>query len=334
MKQKEKITFLGAGAMGWAIAWIVATYQRGEVSIWDRNPRLIEDARRTGQNTKNSISQIVMPEGVHYHTDQEGLEKSIKGSDLVVLGVPSFAVRKVAKRISHLTPFLPPILMLSKGMEAETLLLPFQIVEELLGKKDILHITGAGYGKAVHEKIPITETLASRDTELLKKVQALLETDWLRIETSTDLLGVQLAGALKNVLVIGIGMAQGQNEDSQVKAGLISEGIREMTVLGKHMGAIEETFQGPAGRGDLEISANPSSRNYQLGQDLTAKGIQRVREELAESNVTVEGFRTAKAVHGLSTGLELPILEQVYQVIWEAKDPKLSVQALMRPIAA
>ena len=332
MERQQNIAFLGAGAMGWAIAWIIATRQRGTVTVWDRTPDLIEEARATGKNTKNSIPEIVMPQEVLYYTGEEGLKKTIAGSDLVVLGVPSFAVREMAEKMSGLA--LPPILMISKGMEAETSLLPFQIVEEVLGKKDILHVTGAGYGKEVHKKMPVTETLASRNTELLKEVQRLLQTEWLTVEISTDLLGVQLAGALKNVLVIGIGMALGEREDSQTTAKLIDQGVQEMTALGRRLGAQEQTFQGPAGRGDLELSADPASRNYKLGQALAQKGLREVQKDLIARRVTVEGFRTAKAVRRLSGDLELPILQGVYRVIYEQRDPELNARELIELLAA
>ena len=217
-------------------------------------------------------------------------------------------------------------------MEKETGLLPFQIAQELLGKIDILHLTGAGYGKEVHKKIPTTEALASKNEDLLEKVRKLLETDWLTIKTSTDLLGTQLGGALKNAMVIGIGMAEGQGEDLEIRTGLIQEGVREMIELGKVMGANEETFLGPAGKGDLEISANPLSRNYHLGQSLFEKGIDETQKDLQEKGVTVEGFHTAFAARNLAKkyGVKLPIIEEVYGVIYERKSSKLSAERLSR----
>ena len=199
MTGEKTFTVLGAGAMGWGITYIVSSYQKARVRIWDRDPELIAEAEKTRINTKYSNPEIRMPEEVALFSD---LGETVKGSDFILLAVPSFAVREMCQRISEFP--LPPLLMLSKGMEKETSLLPFQIVEEVLKKQDILHLTGAGYGKEVHKKIPATEALASRDEALLGEVKSLLETDWLTIETSTDLLGAQLAGALKNVMVNGI----------------------------------------------------------------------------------------------------------------------------------
>ena len=330
MTDEKTFTVLGAGAMGWGIACIVSSYQKARVRIWDRDPKLIAESEKTRINTKYSSPEIRMPEDVVFFN---GLKEALKGSDFILLAVPSFAVREMCQRISGLP--LPPLIMLSKGMEKETSLLPFQVVGECLWKKDILHLTGAGYGKEVHKKIPATEVLASRDKILLGEVKSLFETDWLTIKTSTDLLGVQLAGALKNVMVIGIGLAEGGKENSDIRNGLIEEGVKEMTALGRAMDAKEDTFQGPAGKGDLEISADPLSRNYRLGQSLLEKGLDEVQKDLREKGVTVEGFHTAFAAYQLAGkhNVRLPIIEEVYGVIYEGKDPKISAEKLTKLIS-
>lgn len=326
MANIKTISILGAGAMGWGIAFILSAYRKGKIKLWDRDPELISEARKTRINLKYSNPEIQLPEEVVLLTDPE---ETIKNSDLLLLAVPSFAVREMCQRISGFS--LPPILMISKGMEKETSLLPFQIVEEVLGKQEILHLTGAGYGKEVHKKIPVTEVLVSRNENLLEKVKKLFETEWLTIKTSTDLLGVQLAGALKNVMVIGIGMVLGSRDDPKLKNKLIGEGVQEMIKLGRVMGAKEETFWGPAGKGDLEISADPLSRNYRLGQTLVEKGINEVQRELEEKGVTVEGFHTAYAVYQLvkKLNVQLSIIEEINAVVYEGKNPALSSKKLM-----
>lgn len=327
MANKKTISILGAGAMGWGIAYIISTYQKGKVKLWDRDSELISEIKKTRKNLKYSSPEIVLPEEVLLLTN---LEETIKNSEWVLLAVPSFAVREMCQRIADFS--LPPLLMISKGMEKETSLLPFQIIEKVLGKKDILHLTGAGYGKEVHKKTPVTEALASKDENLLKKFKSLLETDWLTIKTSTDLLGTQLAGALKNVIVIGIGLAETGKENPKLRTKLIEKGIQEMIKLGKVMGAEKETFRGPAGKGDLEISADPLSRNYRLGQALVEKGIDEVQKDLKEKGVTVEGFHTVWAIHHLAEEyrLKLPMIEEVYGVIYEGKEPKLSIRELIK----
>ncbi|MFH1714207.1 MAG: NAD(P)H-dependent glycerol-3-phosphate dehydrogenase [Candidatus Nealsonbacteria bacterium] len=327
MTTEKTFTVLGAGAMGWGIAYIVSSYQKAEVRIWDRDSDLIAETKKTRVNAKYSNPEIRMPKKTILSSD---LKESIKGSDFILLAVPSFAVREMSQRMSKLS--LPPLIMLSKGMEKETSLLPFQVIEEVLGSQDILHLTGAGYGKEVHKKIPATETLASKDENLLIEVKSLLETDWLTIELSTDLIGSQLAGALKNVMIIGIGLAENGKENSNIRTGLIKEGVREMKELGRAMGAKEETFEGPAGKGDLEISADPLSRNYRLGQSLFEKGVDQVQKDLEEKRVTVEGFHTAWAAYQLATkyNVRLPIIEEVYGVIYKKVNPKVSASNLRK----
>jgi glycerol-3-phosphate dehydrogenase (NAD(P)+) len=327
MEKIKTISGLGAGAMGWGIAYIISTYQKAMVKLWDRDPELMREAKKTRKNPKYSNPEIKLPEEVSLLTE---LGETIKDSDLLLLAVPSFAVREVCQRISGFS--LPPILMISKGMEKETSLLPFQIVEEVLKKKDILHLTGVGFAKEVHKKIPVTEVLASRDKSLLKEVKGFFETDWLTVKTSTDLLGAQLGGALKNVMVIGIGLAEGEKENPEVRAKLIGEGVQEMIKLGKAMGADEETFRGPAGKGDLGLSAAPLSRNYRLGQALLEKGIDEVQGELREKRITVEGFHTAWVTYQLTKRYQvrLPLIEEVYKVIYEGKSSELGAKELIK----
>ena len=326
MANKKTIGILGAGAMGWGIGYILSIYQKAIVKIWDRDPDLISEAKRSRQNPKYSDPAIVLPEEVLLSND---LKKVANDSDLILLAVPSFAVREMCQRISSFS--FPSLLMISKGMEKETSLLPFQVAQELLGKIDILHLTGAGYGKEVHKRIPTTEALASKNENLLEEVKKLLETDWLTIKTSTDLLGTQLAGALKNAMIIGIGLAEGGKENQEVRAKLIQEGVQEMIRLGKVMGAQEETFWGPAGKGDLEISADPLSRNYRLGQALAEKGLAEVQRDLNKKGTTVEGFHTAFAAHQLAQkyGVQLPMIEGVYQVIYEGGNSKAAQEKII-----
>jgi glycerol-3-phosphate dehydrogenase (NAD(P)+) len=329
MINKKTVAILGAGAMGWGIGYILSTYQKAKVKIWDRDPDFIEEVKRTRENLKYSDPAIVLPEEVLLSNN---LKETMEGADLIILAVPSFAVREMCQRISGFP--LSKLLMLSKGMERETSLLPFQIAKEMLGEIEILHLTGAGYGKAVHKKIPVTEVLAGENEKLIEETKTLFETEWLTIKTSTDLLGVQLAGALKNVMVIGIGMVLSFKEEQELKIKLIEEGVLEMKKLGKIMGAKEETFEGPAGRGDLEISANPESRNYRLGRALLEVGINEVEKDLKEKGVTVEGFHTAWAVYKLAERyrVKLPLIDEIYRVIYERKNPVLAVNNLIDSI--
>jgi glycerol-3-phosphate dehydrogenase (NAD(P)+) len=326
----KKIGILGAGQMGTGMAYLLGYYKDLPVKIWDRTPEIVKSIQEKRESPH--LSGYNLPEKVRVFSE---IEEVVKEVDLLVLAIPSFAVREVCQRIIAFRDSLLAILMISKGLEKETSKLPFQIVKELLGQENILHLTGIGYPKELKKEKEVTEGLAASKEELLREFGDLFETHFIKFEKTTDLLGAQLGGALKNVMVIGIGMATARERHPEIKQQLISKfiplGVEEMVKLGKAMGAKEETFEGPAGRGDLEISANPLSRNFHLGQDLFEKGVKEVKRDLENNKKTVEGLLTAFAVHNLTEryGLNLPIIEAVYQVIYKGGDPKQSTQTLL-----
>jgi len=323
---QKTISILGAGSMGTAIAFLIGTQKNWKVKLWGRDTKLLSEIKETREN-KKYLPEIKLPEKVLATSD---LKEALEGSNLIALTVPSFAVREMSKRLSVFKRNLPPLLMISKGMEKETCLFPFQIVEEILKTKEILHLTGVGYAKEIAKQNPVTEVLVSRQRELLR-FKNLFQTRNIRIETSDDLLGAQLGGALKNVMVIGIGMAECLEQKPEIKAGLISAGVKEMIELGKAIGAKEETFEGPAGRGDLELSSSHSSRNYQLGRDIFLQGIKEVEKRLQQQRKTVEGLHTAWSAYKLAQKYDvgLPLVEGVYKVIYEKKNPKEIAEELM-----
>lgn len=324
----KKIGIIGAGKMGAGIAYILSHYKGTAVKIWDRTPTVL----KTIQETKESP---YLP-GIKLETVVPvfNLAEAIKGTDLVALAVPSFAVRQMCERLAAFKESLPPLLMMSKGFEKETAKLPFQIVQEVLGKNDILHISGIGYPKELANPREVTEGIAATSQDLLDEFGGLLETNFIKFERTTDLLGAQL-GALKNVLTIAIGMATAKEQDKKAKAQLISQfiplGVGEMMKLGEAMGAKEETFHGPFGEGDLRLSADPLSRNFRLGQDLFEKGLEEVRAELRRTKRTVEGVLSAAAAHQLAQkhGLNLPIVEAVYKVIYQGGDARKIAEELL-----
>lgn len=310
----KTIGIIGAGRMGAAIAYLLL--QKGKkVKIWDRSAEILK-AIQAKQESPHLLGVKLENISVEFQ-----MEEAIKDTDLIVLAIPSFAIREICQKIKN-TPFPPPpTLLISKGMEEKTSLLPFEVIEEVLGKVPFLHITGVGYAQEINKEIPVKEVLVSKDELLLKQVKNLFETKWLCIETTDDVVGVQIAGALKNVMVIGIGLIEtlqrekGNKKDIREK--LIAQGIREMKKIGTAIGAKKETFEGPAGRGDLELSADPRSRNYTLGKRLAKEGQKEIKQELKEKGITVEGFHTAIAMIMLSKKhhIELPLVETVHTAL-------------------
>lgn len=321
---------LGAGQMGSGMAFLLSRYRDLPVTIWDRNPEIVRSIQESRKSPH--LPGCSLPKEIKVVSD---IGEAVQDINLLVLAVPSFAVREMCQRLAVVGTSLPAILMISKGIEKETSLLPFQIVRELLGQENILHLSGIGYPKELEKETPVTESLAASSEQLLEEFGDLFETHFIKIERITDLLGAQLGGALKNVIVIGIGMATAQERRPEIKTQLISRfiplGVEEMVRLGQAMGAETKTFEGPAGRGDLEISADPLSRNFRLGQDIFQKGVEEVRKDLIDNNKTVEGLLTAFAVHQLAVEhkVSLPIIEAVYSVIYEGRNPKQSAEDLM-----
>lgn len=310
----EKIGIIGAGRMGVAMAYLLLKKGKS-VNIWDRTPEVLEEIQKKQESPHLPGIKLL---GVDVKST---IKEVTENTDLIILAVPSFAIRELCQKLTEIQK-LPPILLISKGMEEKTSLLPFQVAEEVLGEITLAHITGVGYAQDIDKETPVTEILSSRDELLLNTIKGLFETNWLKIETATDILGAQLAGTLKNVMVIGIGMIETIQKEA-TRAKLISRGVEEMKILGKAMGASKETFDGPAGKGDLELSSDPRSRNYNLGKMLAEKGKDEVNKDLKKQGITVEGFHTAAAISKLIEKREvsLPIVKIVEQVL-QGKNPK------------
>jgi len=325
-RNMKKISVVGAGKMGAAMSYLLLK-KRKRVEIWDRSPEILQGIQK---NQESPHLPGIKLSGIE---TEAKLEAILQDADLLLLAVPSFAIREICQNLAKITKVFPPFLMISKGIERDTSLLPFQVVGEVLGEVSILHITGVGYAQEVDKGIQVTEVLASRKNSLLKEVKELFENEWLTIETTDDLLGTQLAGALKNTMVIGIGILETLKPGLELREKLIAQGVREMVRLGKAMGAKKETFFGPAGKGDLEISADPRSRNYTLGKRLVQEGLEKVKKSLQTQGITVEGFYTATAVRNLAKSfqVELPLVELVNELL-EGRNFQKIAQGLLSQI--
>lgn len=331
MKNFKTVSIIGAGALGTALTILITKYNKARVKLWDRDPKVIAQIKELGKSPY--LPQKKIPSEIFASPD---LKEVIKNSDVAILAVPSFGVRETSEKFSGFDN-LPPFILVAKGMEEKTCYLPFQVVEEVLGRQNILHLAWVGFAKNIEEKIPASVTLASKNPLLIKEFRDIFETPWLKPEVTNDLLGVELAGALKNVMAIGIGLALASENGTKRERfipGLISLGVQEMIKLGGRMGAKEQTFFGAVGKEDLKISSYPDSRNCQLGTAIYQKGIAGAKKELEENKKTVEGFLTASAAHKLAKQfkLQLPVVEEVYGVIYQEKSPRASAKKIMNLI--
>jgi len=323
----KKIAVLEPGAWGTALGILLS--KKSEVSFWYENLVLSEKLSRLRKNEK--LPGIKIPKKIFISPN---LEKVIKNSDLIINASSSFDFRKTLIKLKRFEN-LPPLFGIAKGIEKETLKLPSQIVEEILGKIPYAHLSGPGFAREIIRGKPAKEVIASGSRPLLKRLKELFQIKPLEILTTTDLIGVQLAGAVKNALAIGISLVEANFQNPEIKKirpELINLGLEEMIKIGRIVGAKKETFLGPAGSGDLILtSTSPLSRNFQFGQNLLLNANQ-MRKDIQERKITVEGFDNVFALHKLGKihKLNLPMINEIYKVIYKKTSPNRTIKNLIK----
>ncbi len=323
----EKVAVIGGGSWGTALA--VLLHNNGhDVWLRDISQEKVEQINNLHQNSY--LPGIDLPEGLKATTD---LGEAVKDAQIVVIVVPSHIVRIVAKELKGLIADETIIVTASKGIEEETHLRMSEVIQEELGDKfsdQIVALSGPSHAEEVILNHPTTIVVANKDKSISKRVQNLFMSDNFRVYTNPDLVGVELGAAVKNIIAIAAGVSAGLDFGDNAIAALVTRGITEIKRLGVAMGANSMTFAGLTGLGDLIVTCGSEhSRNRRLGYKLgSGKSLD---EALAEMTMVAEGVRTAKAVHSLATelGVEMPIVEQVYQIIFADKDPKDAVKDLM-----
>jgi len=321
----KKITILEPGAWGLTLGILLS--KKNEVRFWYENPAISLKSAKFRENDR--LPGIKIPRNIFISSE---LRKVIKKADLIIIASPSFNFRKTLLALKSFEN-LPPLLGIAKGIEKETLKVPSQIVEELLGNTSYAHLSGPGFARQIIRGKPAKEVMASRNKKFLKQLKELFKIKPLRVSTTTDLIGVQLAGALKNALAIGISLVEAGRqglEVKKIKKGLVQLGLEEMIKIGKVMGAKRKTFLGPAGLGDLILtSTNPLSRNFQFGQALFSNA-KKLRKEIIERKITIEGFDNIFAFHKLGKihRLDLPMINEIYKVIYKKTAPGKAVKNL------
>jgi glycerol-3-phosphate dehydrogenase (NAD(P)+) len=329
-----KIAVLEPGAWGTSLGILLS--RRNIVNFWYENKELATKIDKSRENER--LPGIKIPKKIFISSN---LEKIISDPDLIIIASPSFNFRKTLLKLKkcrgQTSANYPPLLGIAKGIEKETLKLPSQIVEEIFGKILYAHLSGPGFAREIIRGKPAEEVIASQNRSLLKKLKELFKIKPLKISTTTDLIGVQLAGALKNALAIGISLVEAKIQNPKIgklRENLIQLGLKEMIKIGKAMGAKRETFFGPAGLGDLILtSTNPLSRNFRFGQAILLDA-QKMRKEIRERKITVEGFDNVFALHKLGQiyKLDLPMIEEIYKVIYKKTSPEKTVENLIKLI--
>jgi glycerol-3-phosphate dehydrogenase (NAD(P)+) len=324
---RNDIVIVGAGSWGTALA-IQFARSGHRTLLWGREEdhldRLTED-----RENQQYLPGARFPDSLIVEPD---IKAALAGAPNVLVSVPSHAFRPV---LGMIRPALRPDARLSwatKGFEVATGKLPHQVAEEVLGTeipKAVL--SGPTFAKEVGMGLPTAMTVAATDEEYARELAANISGETFRAYTSTDIIGVEVGGAVKNALAIGAGICDGLGFGANTRIALITRGLVEMTRLGVGLGAQPATFMGLAGMGDLVLTCTDNqSRNRRMGLALAAgKSVEEAEREIRQ---VVEGVKAAAAVHRVATeiGVEMPICEQIYRIIYEGADPRGAVSVLMQ----
>ncbi|MDR3637321.1 MAG: NAD(P)-dependent glycerol-3-phosphate dehydrogenase [Isosphaeraceae bacterium] len=321
----KRVAILGAGGMGTALAVLFARSVRS-VQLWPRDPVRAAELARTRENARH-LPGVALPDNVSVMAnacDATG------GAELIVAAIPSAFLRATLAGLAEKIPPRIPVLSVIKGIENNTFARPSQIIAETLGPRSIAILSGPGHAEELARGLPASLVVAGTDDAVKGAVRDALNQLFLRVYTNTDALGVELAGALKNVLAIAAGVCDGLRFGDNAKAALITRGVVEITRFGVHFGAVPETFQGLAGIGDvLTTCYSAFGRNRAVGERIGQGAT--LEQALAETVNVAEGVPTTRSVHDLATrhGVDMPITRALYQVLFEGKTPVDAVTEFM-----
>jgi glycerol-3-phosphate dehydrogenase (NAD(P)+) len=327
-KRIGRIGVIGAGAWGTTLANVLA--RRGhEVALWIREEEVHQQILKERMN-RTFLDGIDLAPGLK---PVQTYEEAVSGRDLVLMAVPSHVFREILTGVRvHLKPGAA-VLSLAKGIETDTLMTMSQVAETLLPRESRLvfaSLGGPSFAREVSLNRPTAVTIACGNLSRAQQLQVLFANDFFRVYTTDDLVGVELCGALKNVFAIAAGISDGLDLGTNTRAALITRGLAEMTRLGVGLGAKPATFAGLAGMGDLVLTCTGDlSRNRSVGLQV-GRGM-RLEQIVKSMNTVAEGVKTTLSARNLAMkmGVQMPIVEQVYRVLYEGKNPKEGMKDLM-----
>src|SRR5262245_4620708 len=326
----ETITILGDGAMA-TVCSILLTAGQSDVTIWGAFEESIERLLQNRENARLLKGVKIPPQVRLTANDKQALE----GSSLIVSAIPTQFIRSVWTRMKPHVPKNAAIVSVAKGIEVETLQRPTQVIADVISPGvscpwKLGALSGPNIAGELARYLPATAVVASSDEALAQRVQNLFTTQWFRVYTNTDVTGVELAGATKNVIAIAAGILDGLSAGNNAKAALVTRGLVEITRLGVAMGAQEATFHGLAGLGDLVTTCvSPEGRNRTVGEQL-GRG-KKLDDILGSMTSVAEGVPTTRAVRQLARRrkIEMPITEAVYSVLFDGKDVLMAILDMM-----
>jgi glycerol-3-phosphate dehydrogenase (NAD(P)+) len=324
----EKIAVIGAGSWGTTLADLLA--KKGHaVTLWAYEPELVLEMRQTRENTL-FLPGIRLSDGLAFTND---LQEAYAGCTMVLCVVPSQLVRRVMLNSLPLLPSGVIIVSASKGIEVDTLATVSEIYREILPAElyaNFAALSGPSFAREVAQEMPTAVTAASASQEVAHRVQEAFTTGFFRVYRNDDVTGVELGGAIKNVIAIAAGISDGLGFGCNTRAALITRGLAEMTRLGIAMGAQAATFAGLAGMGDLVLTCTGDlSRNRSVGLQI-GQG-RKLPDILGEMRMVAEGVKTTESAYNLARklGVEMPIIEKMYQMLYQDKPAREAVLELM-----
>lgn len=322
----RNISIIGDGAMGSVCAMLLCG--KGlNVHMWGYDEKQLAQIKEKRENFK-FLPGYKLPESLVFEPKDSEI---LKDTDLIISAVPCQFIRSVWKRLAQYANKKTPIVSATKGIENNTLLRPSQILEDVLSEKiKVVTLSGPTIADEIAKKLPATATAACKDERLAGLVQEIFTAPYLRVYRNSDIVGVELAGAMKNVIAIAAGIIDGIKAGDNAKAALLCRGLAEITRLGVALGAKEQTFSGLSGLGDLVTTCiSPMGRNRSFGQRI-GKGAT-IKEAVEATQSVVEGVATCKSVIDLAkkNKIDMPITEAVYQILFEGKSVPAAIGDLM-----
>ncbi|MFH1419671.1 MAG: NAD(P)H-dependent glycerol-3-phosphate dehydrogenase [Planctomycetota bacterium] len=321
----DQVAMIGDGQMATVCSNMLA--DKGvPVRVWSVFREQIEAMKATREN-RRYLPGVTIPDRVNFTTDAAA---ALDGAGLIVNAVPCQYIREVWQRLAPVYPSGVPVVSVSKGVETGTLLRPTQIITDVVGPAPTAALSGPSVAAELAKCLPASVVAASREESLAMLVQETFSSRWFRVYTNTDILGVELAAAVKNVIALAAGIVDGLKAGDNAKAALVTRGLVEITRLGVAMGARQETFSGLAGLGDLVTTCvSPSGRNRTAGEQI-GRG-RPVGDVIAATPSVIEGIPTTRSVHDLARkhGVGMPITEAVYGVLFEGRDVLETLSDLM-----
>lgn len=320
-----KAGVIGAGSWGTALT-VLLNKNGHDVTVWSIDPKEI-DMLSSEREHKSKLPGVKIPENVLFTTD---LETAVKGKDFLVMAVPSAFTRETAKKMISYVEKDQIIVDVAKGIEEGTLMTLSQQIHEEIPQADVAVLSGPSHAEEVGRGLPTVVVIGSKRKETALYLQQMFMNEVFRVYTSPDVLGIELGGALKNVIALAAGIADGLGYGDNTKAALITRGVVEISKLGVAMGGAKESFSGLTGMGDLIVTcASVHSRNRRAGV-LIGQG-KTMQEAMDEVKMVVEGVYSTKAAVelGKKYDISMPIVNAVNDVLFNGKDPRTAVNELM-----